>query len=502
MQGLYSSSAGMMTHEDGLSIIGNNLANVNTIAFKQQLMLFQDVGYSSFSSGSFNATLEVSEVGYGSALGYTRTLFSNGALAEADNITDLALYGDGYFQVSDGENDYYTRAGNFYFDADGIMRSTGGYALTGIEIVNGVETGVLSEINLYANDGVLNTSPFFSTTEVTASLNLYDSIDSYSDDTNPYTAMLTSWNGLLDNPLSQSESITFQYYDMEGNLQDLDIYFDLVSNINGQTTYEYVVATDPSLDGRAGYAGTESAGLLQAGTMTFSSSGQLLNMSSFSPTGTDLTDPSSWTVSTLTNGLSSINVQLVGQEAQSISLNLGIQAGSDTWSSDFGTNMTMADIGSTYVNIPSMESPTYSSNATTALATSTSLKNMTQDGYPTGDLSSLDIATDGTVSASYTNGQTTDLYRIPIFRFTSEDGLSRSGDNLYAYTSEAGAIEYGTAGTENYASIYSGYLEQSNVDTATEMVNMIVVQRGFQSNSKSVQTIDTMIQKAIEMKRT
>ena len=107
----------------------------------------------------------------------------------------------------------------------------------------------------------------------------------------------------------------------------------------------------------------------------------------------------------------------------------------------------------------------------------------------------------GTVVAHYSNGQTHELYQIPIFRFTSEDGLRREGNNLYSATPESGAIQYGTAGTENYGTVLGNYLETSNVDMAREMVNMIVVQRGFQSNSKSITTVDAMIQKALELKR-
>ena len=128
-------------------------------------------------------------------------------------------------------------------------------------------------------------------------------------------------------------------------------------------------------------------------------------------------------------------------------------------------------------------------------------KRQAQDGYGTGQLSEVSVDDAGVITAQYSNGQSHDLYRIPLFRFTSEDGLRREGNNLYSATPESGAMQYGRAGTENYGSILGNRLEISNVDMTREMTNMIVVQRGFQSNSKSITTVDAMIQKAIELKR-
>ena len=164
--------------------------------------------------------------------------------------------------------------------------------------------------------------------------------------------------------------------------------------------------------------------------------------------------------------------------------------------------ISAAAIGNEFSSLPGMTSAEFSSNATTALRTSASLKNLSQDGYTRGELQNMFINENGVVQLSYTNGQSHDLYQIPLARFTSEDGLYRAGNNLYQYTDEAGNVEFGIAGTENYGDIMSQTLETSNVDIASEMANLIVLQRGFQSNSKSLQTVDTMLQRALELKRT
>ena len=101
----------------------------------------------------------------------------------------------------------------------------------------------------------------------------------------------------------------------------------------------------------------------------------------------------------------------------------------------------------------------------------------------------------------FSNSESLDLWQIPICRFTSEDGLRREGSNLFSATPDAGQMEMGVAGTENYGTVQAYNIELSNVDMATEMVNMIITQRGFQSNSKVVTTADQMLQKAMELKR-
>ena len=124
-----------------------------------------------------------------------------------------------------------------------------------------------------------------------------------------------------------------------------------------------------------------------------------------------------------------------------------------------------------------------------------------QNGYPEGFLSNISISANGDVVGLFSNNQSMDLWQIPVCRFTSEDGLRREGHNMFGATPDAGQMEMGEAGTENYGTIRAYNIENSNVDVATEMANMIITQRGFQSNSKVVTTADQMLQKAVELKR-
>lgn len=490
----------------GLNVVSQNISNVNTVAFKQQLYLIGDLGSQDLPAGAAYE-LEMKQVGMGAQIGEVRSNFNIGSFEQGSAETDLAISGKGYFQVTKDNEIFYTRAGNFRFNAEGVLEIPGGYQLMGYPINDeGVEGGALEPIAIDTNDETLTVSPPKATSQITASLNLYNSYNVYDDSENPYFSMVKSWDGTAEPPLSsQAKSITLQMYDSNGVKQSLQVYLDPATTTNGEQVYEYVVAMDPSLDTRPEYQGTKSAGLLMTGTMTFSSAGELKNMNAFTPNGDDLTNLENWTLATLENGVPSVNLQFEGAEPQTVSLNFGIKSNGNGWVN--GTNedvagISAADVGKEFLNIPGMTDPEIASNATTALKTTPSLKNLQQDGYAEGDLNDMFVTEDGYVQLSYTNGQTVDLYRIPLARFTSEDGLYRAGNNLYQHTDEAGNVEFGVAGTENYGDIISNTLETSNVDMSREMVNMIVLQRGFQSNSKSLQTIDTMLQKAIELKRT
>jgi flagellar hook protein FlgE len=124
-----------------------------------------------------------------------------------------------------------------------------------------------------------------------------------------------------------------------------------------------------------------------------------------------------------------------------------------------------------------------------------------QDGYAEGDLRYVSVAEDGVLSGSYSNGVTLQLYQIVLYDFPSKQNLRREGGNLFTETRESGNPSSGAAGTGTFGTTKGSSLEQSNVDISREFVNMITTQRGFQANSKSITTVDTMLETVINMKR-
>ncbi len=529
MSALYSGTSGMKTHEAGIGIVSNNIANMNTISFKQDNFYFQDLMYKNLTSGQSDFGLS-NQLGMGSTSVAARTLFSQGALESSTNSTDLAIAGSGYFKVTGTNgNEYLTRAGNFFFDNTGTLGDAYGSSLMGypIDMYTGATSTTLQPVQLDLTGSSLY-SPAIATSSIAATFNLalttstYDTYETVTvaapteDDpdateevtqlVNPYFSLLNAYDATTGNPLSGAAySHTITVYDDTGAAHELTLHFDIATDSYGQKVIEYTVSIPASEDGRDGMVnedGTynEKAGLLMAGTLTFSSAGQLTNMSAFTPTeGSDLSDLSSWTPSALdADGYPVMSVSFAGASTQNIKLDLGATAPGG-WTNG---NITAADVGSMSANLPSMgTSIELTSTASTAYAGTSSLYYQSQNGAMEGYLSGINVATDGTVQGYFSNGQTHDLYQIPIFRVTNESGLMKEGGNYYTVTDDCGLEESGVAGTENYGQVASSAIEGSNVDLSTQMVNLIILQRGFQSNSKTITTADTMLQKALEIKK-
>ena len=124
----------------------------------------------------------------------------------------------------------------------------------------------------------------------------------------------------------------------------------------------------------------------------------------------------------------------------------------------------------------------------------------TQDGYAAGTLSTFSVLTDGTVQATFTNGQNRAIGQVAVASFANPEGLSLSGNNLYTVSSASGAAVIGTAGTGGRGTIKGSSVEASNVDVATEFAKMIVAQRSYEANAKAITAFDQVEQATIAMK--
>lgn len=141
------------------------------------------------------------------------------------------------------------------------------------------------------------------------------------------------------------------------------------------------------------------------------------------------------------------------------------------------------------------------SMTTTQYARSSSTIYQEADGYGAGDLEGVEVSGDGVLTGSYSNGQSIPLYRVALAKFLNNQGLYKEGGNLYRATRESGSAVTGRAGSNGLGKIAPNSLEMSNVDIGDEFVKMITTQRGYQANSKTVSTVDTMLEVVIQMKR-
>ncbi len=276
---LFSGISGLSNLGNAMQIIGDNIANVNTVGFKSSSFTFQDL----LSQNMFTRA-GTSQVGRGTALSDIYATFEQGSFESTGNTTDLAIGGDGFFAVREPttESLFYTRAGNFRFDNEGYMINPEGYVVQGWAVdANGDIMGSTVDIAM---------TSFTSEPQATESVTVITNLDMESIDNS--TILSSAWDGTSDTPIagtSYEYQSTVKAYDSLGSTHDITIYYDKISNAE----WEYIITCNPSEDMRAGMAGTSAAGLLSRGTISFNEgSGDITGITMSNLTGTTGTDQS------------------------------------------------------------------------------------------------------------------------------------------------------------------------------------------------------------------
>ena len=527
---MWIGATGMTAYSDGMQVVSNNLANVNTTAFKTGQSIYQDimyeaVGYSGADEngqgGSINA------IGNGVALAAVYTEFTQGAITEGSTVTDLALDGKGFFKVvKPGNNEvYYTRDGTFRFDSEGNLVNSLGYNVQGYPILESglgaaaaIKLPVVEQTNAYGETVYNVISEAKATSSVDMILNLDSSAeDETTDPTSPFFALAKTWQQSSSSKDIGESSFqnAIKVYDSSGESHVLSVTFDKVTQSNsGNQYWEYVVTVDPSEDGRSSQVGVPE-GLLMMGTMTFDSVGSLIDQSAYTPdtsmvsTSNAALDLSLWkpaqfsadgtpTFSVAFNDTYASNGQSYVTDTQTISLNFGLSSSTSTWTNG---ELSAGEVGSNAGNLASMQGATKATKSSTGYDAASGALTQDQDGYATGYMNSMEVDGAGVLTLNFSNGQQESIYQLTVATFASENGLYQAGNNLYRATADSGAANEGVAGTEGRGTVNSQSLEASNVDMADQFSKMILTQRGFQANSKVITTSDTVVGTLISMKR-
>lgn len=400
---------GLQADTVALNTIGNNLANLNTTAFKTQSTTFSDLFYQNVGTTGSGDQLQV---GMGTQVSGNATDFSQGGLSTTNSSTDMALSGNGFFMVEQGNNVQLTRAGNFQLDQSGNLITSSGESVMGYGVSNGA-------VNL--NGGLVPMQ-----LPVTASQPAQSTQN---------VSMTTSLDSTAATGTSFSSPVTL--YDSLGGSQAATVSYTKTS----PTTWTYDI-TLPS--GAA--TGTP---VNNTGTLTFNSSGTMI-----SPT----------------SNVAGVSFPGMADGAKNLSFNFNLYNSAGT--------------------------PTITQTAGTSNTTAT-----TQDGFAAGAYQSFTVGADGTISATFSNGQTTDIGQIAVATVVNQAGLARAGGNNYVATDVSGAVSAGVANVGGRGGIDGETLEQSNVDISAEFSDLIVAQRAFEANSKTVTTFDSVVQDAIGMIR-
>ena len=490
MRSLFSGVSGLKSHQTRMDVIGNNIANVNTIGFKSSRVTFADTLYQT-QTGAAAPTDTVGgtnpkQIGLGVGVASIDLLFNDASTQSTGKNTDLALSGNGLFVVSrdkDGKDKYYTRAGNFSFDADynyvvpgsgyhvvgwnaddsgsidtkstptGVkikdtMRSMGAKATTLISYKGNMNSSVPTIVSMTDQTGAPAASPAVVDGTTIKALTL-----KLSDGTTQTVTAKSNYEYKTGNSLPITTIANV--YDSLGNLHKVPFLFTKVPSGAlplGHDKWEVTVSPGVDSGGNLDPVGTCSIKEEDGSWTTVTMGAQTLQ---FDQNGKYVSGSGSPTL-TLTNG-----------------------AGSSG-----GTNTMTATVDLT--------SLTQYSGSDTIKAD--------YDGNAAGTLKEVNVDQSGILTGTYTNGEKRSLAQIAVAQFDNAPGLTKKGANLYAESNNSGTANVKSVNALGLTLTPSA-LEMSNVDIANEFADMVVTQRGFQSNSKVITVGDEMLETVINMKR-
>ncbi|MBI4804234.1 MAG: flagellar hook protein FlgE [Desulfovibrio sp.] len=539
---MWTGVTGLSAHGEKMGVIGNNLANVNTTGYKSQRMDFQDFLYTTIATAA-----GTQQLGQGVRIQDILSDFSQGALQTTNQTTDMAISGTGFFEVRDAYNQatHYTRAGNFTFNKNGYLVNPNNYTVQGWQVNRNAlrqmeatgETVTSVPTQGTVTDVRLDTLALAA--QATTAVSLVSNLDprttqKTTSTTDPFFSMFQNYNFNPAQPTATAMpdtafgfQNTIKVYDQRGASHTLSVYYDRVSDVSGREYWQYMVTCPPLEDGRTFTIGGVSqqmisnskAGVLMLGTLAFNDSGALQNITAYTLNGNSFTNPvsnlSDWTLADISSSAGypefTANFRSVSganyttaSNAVSISMNFGLKNTTTSWNTS-ATDASM--LGQAHLSNAALLQGINTDNIIRNNLSSTNFEApsaplyVSQDGYPPGTLQDISVSSDGVLTGKYSNGQSQELYVLALADFASPWGLRREGGNLYAQTTESGEAIEGRANTGRFGSISSNSLETSNVDMATQMVDMITTQRGFQANSKVITTADTMLSEIIQLKR-
>ena len=462
MRSLYSGVSGLQNHQTRMDVIGNNIANVNTFGFKRARVNFQDM-ISQQLSGPARPNDELGgvnpkEVGLGMTIASVDNIFTQGNLQTTGVTTDIAIEGNGFFILKDGEQSYYTRNGDFSLDRDGTfvnpangMRVQGWMAqeVNGIEIVSTSATPTDIVIPVGSKD------PPRATQNVLFRCNLDKNTPLIPEQPNAEDIIRGTWG-------TEQE-----IYDSFGNKHLLSVSFTRVPGSVNQWQATVNVDADNAdfTQTRVGLNTTDGMG--NTFIVSFDNMGRLLSVEDSAGVASNedgqILLQTSFTVP-------ESNPDADGNPyRQTLNINIGtIGSMTDTITQDASRSTTKA---------------------------------FSQDGYTLGYLDNFKIDSNGVITGVYSNGSVRTLGQIAMASFTNDRGLEKAGDNTYTESNNSGQAMIGESGVAGKGKLLSGALEMSNVDLAEQLTDMIVTQRGFESNAKTIQTTDSMLETILSLKR-
>ncbi|MEZ3185828.1 flagellar hook protein FlgE [Pseudomonas sp. LM13] len=440
--------SGLRAASKDLNVTGNNIANAGTVGFKQSRAEFSDVYAASVLGTGKNPQ------GSGVLMSNISQQFNQGNINYTQNALDLAINGNGFFQVSNNGAVSYTRAGYFGTDREGFLVDNFGYKLQGFPVDgNGnLQNGVVGNLQVQTT----NQAPK-ATSQIDTAFNL-------NSTQKPPVAGLAFDPA---DPTTYNSSTSVNIYDSQGNAHVMTQYF-IKTDANN---WDMKVL----IDGRSPNDPEEDPPQPYVMGLTFDASGALETV----------TDDGS-------------GFFTVDNATKRVTLNAA-SSPSGGWTpaiSDGGSPATWSFNGA----LANPDGIVFDFSKSTQYASAFAVNNVAQDGYTTGELAGLEIDDTGVIFARYTNGQSKVQGQIILANFANVQGLTPVGKTQWVQSFESGEPVVGTPGSGTLGALQAGALEDSNVELSDQLVNLIVAQRNYQANAKTIETESAVTQTIINLR--
>ena len=536
LRSMYSGVSGLKAHQTKMDVIGNNIANVNTYGFKSSRTTFSEVYYQTVRSASGATTnqggMNANQIGYGVNVATIDVQHTRSGFQMTDNGMDVAIAGEGFFQVQDGDgNVFYTRAGMIRIDSSGNLVDQNGNFVLG---VSGDPLGKSPSANKIQIQVPSNQPIQSSITEIINGISLNLNASNPSKDGN----ISFNFNSNSNLPLGQKVSASITSNGINITLNDNETFNDL-NELNNRIN----LAIQEANGGKAHPAG-DFKFEVNSGVIDWPLSGKDITSSDFNPnlgsvslpnefsnmgfkftqvsskfTGSgDLgmnikhnTNPKSYTVTIEINGKT-----YSGNIPESAKTSGSIRLGSDEDAiilehpgfealQKKQVELAVADDTSFYANDIVVADGAKASTASKALGFGS--KTFTLSGGTAGgaqsvsDLSNIGIGADGVISAIHSQLGLINIGRIDIATFENPQGLIQEGNTYFSVSANSGQAKITNAGLNGAGGLQAGALEMSNVDLSKEFADMITTQRGFQASSRLITVSDEILNELVNLKR-
>ena len=549
MRSMYSAVSGLKTHQTRMDVIGNNIANVNTVAFKSSSVTFSDILYQTTSNASgANATtgtggVNAKQIGLGTTAAATKvSITSAGASETTGNPFDIRLTdknSTNFFIVNNGSENVFTRSGSFYVDGSGnLCMSSTGYTVMGWQVdetTGEIRKDTVSALRIMQEKNL--TSAPEATTQATIAgvldendtdvkndagrvmnLNFYDNlgyqytakfaIKSTGTD-GKYTVELTSVldsnnQNIIKNLTKQQISQIFGNYQADATLGQYGLSKDYTYNQADQTYQD-----------AAGKKFKQSAN----DKTVFEEVGNTANTVSITEIFSGITTTIANNIKNKTNNYNVAFDQTTGQATvtgERTSYDLVFDTSTGKFASIGGdtpsTMLNMSVLSSGLLNkngnfqnitVDFSQCLNYENGGKSTIgADAGATDGKTGKGRKLGAMTGIFIDTSGRIYGTYDNGNTELLGQIAVAQFSNASGLEKVGESCYRTTLNSGEFDgIGVEISADGSSMTTGELEMSNVDLSSEFTSMITTQRGFQANSRVITTSDTLLEELVNLKR-